>query len=185
MCFDLHRCLQVISRSSRKKISVDQSIIIDHLVPSHWTRLKNWVGHWKSTEEEISFKNLDNLLNKNWKPNGVEVEDDSLLTYKFPVWNTIWTSIHTMIITYMLWKLKLMPYHMLTQLGGVEANSEFDCNLRSDVYMMLWFIVVAQISGFLFTIFKAFLRRINQYWQLRIDQAALVQMNQFNDLTTQ
>ncbi|CAL8088212.1 unnamed protein product [Orchesella dallaii] len=145
---------RLVASSSDLLCKEERRPAIETLLPIQFSDLKDLRPDGEFGIEKTVFSNADEIVNLNYDPEtGTDHPPEfSIMPYLFTSGAIIWDIMQSLAILYILYRSGyLVPVAGLVfnnMIIGVNA-SKYTCNLPTDVYAILWAILILNVSMFL------------------------------------
>ncbi|CAL8128461.1 unnamed protein product [Orchesella dallaii] len=122
--------------------------VVETLLPIQFSDLKDLRPDGENGIEKTIFTSAEEIVNPNYDPEtGSNYPSFNILPHLFTSATVIWDFVQTLAIMYIFYRNRYLPAigvmlnHMVL---GVTA-SKYTCNLSTDVYIMLWTILIINV----------------------------------------
>jgi hypothetical protein len=176
---------QVIGRSQLKLHKPGQSVLIEHLVPAHWSKLGDWIVHFSQNSNEMVFREARDFLDESWRPQELPKEHaESFFTYELPIIPGVINMLHSLMICYILWRLHMITFVFFERgIELVEAKKDdSSCFVPVEIYAILYKIIFLQVFSLAPAIIGKCANLFGDVWNTHVDHAAVKKLEKLEKL---
>jgi len=150
------------------------------LIPSHWTHLDKWVVYDDTSSSEITFKNISQFLDDDWMTNTYKTVVDNVSIQV--ILQVTWMSLHSILIAYSLYKVHILAFLIMSNIGQTEGAALGVCQNIDDVYIYLYAILGLLLALFCPQFLGGIKSKLGHFWNINVDRAAIRKLEESNDV---
>jgi len=166
-----------VARATHKaNVRRDTPVAVQHILPSQWIYLDDWIAYDHNKSPEISFKNITPILVDNWleletsgTPTSVGTNPPSFIT----LINSVVNSVQTAVIIFILYKFHMMSLLLMQNNLPAEARSTLSCTNIDEMYTYIYVIMALLLSIIVPKFGVVIINRVKSVWNFTVKKAAI------------